>query len=278
MSYAADKEDEERVGASCGIDALKSEEEDYEHDEEESNECADETHDRKLFTQPDSSYGECPLCFLPLQLDPSKSSFFTCCSSLICRGCLFAQHVSNMNDDRCPFCREPAIVEEMDKRMMKRVKANDPAAMSEMGRKLRAEGDMDGAIEYWMKAAELGDLMAHWQLGLMYQLGPHGVERDEEKSIYHYEMAAIGGHPLARFTLALNEEDNGNMERAVKHYIIAANLGCDESMKALWKHYSDGNITKENLDATLRTHQAAIDAMKSAQRDAADVVFKNYDQ
>ena len=160
---------------------------------------------------------------------------------------------------------------------MKRVKANDPAAMSEMGRKLITEGDLDGAIEYWMKAAELGDLMAHYKLGSMYQLG-HGVERDEEKSIYHYEMAAIGGHPKARLILALNEEDNGNMERAVKHYIIGANLGCDESMKALWKHYSDGNVTKENLDATLRTHQAAIDAMKSAQRDAADVVFKNYNQ
>jgi hypothetical protein len=57
------------------------------------------------------------------------------------------------------------------------------------------------------------------------------------------------------------------MERAVKHYIIAANLGYDKSMKALWKHYSEGNITKEDLDATLRTHQAAIDPRKSEQRE-----------
>ena len=47
-------------------------------------------------------------------------------------------------------------------------------------------------------------------------------------------------------------------------------------MKKLWKHYSLGNITKENLDSTLRTHQAAIDAMKSAQRDEAEVAFRKF--
>ena len=56
----------------------------------------------------------------------------------------------------------------------------------------------------------------------------------------------------------------------MKHFIIAAKLGYDESMKELWKHYSRGNITKDDLDATLRTHQAALDEMKSTQRDAAE--------
>ena len=32
----------------------------------------------------------------------------------------------------------------------------------------------------------------------------------------------------------------------------------------------DGHITKEEYEATLRSHQAAIDATKSAQRDAAE--------
>ena len=59
------------------------------------------------------------------------------------------------------------------------------------------------------------------------------------------------------------------MERAVKHWIISARLGEIDSMKALWGQYAQGNITKEDLEATLRTHQAAIDAMKSPQREAA---------
>jgi hypothetical protein len=38
-------------------------------------------------------------------------------------------------------------------------------------------------------------------------------------------------------------------------------------MKILWKRYACGDITKEDLDATIRTHQAAIDETKSEQRD-----------
>lgn len=87
---------------------------------------------------------------------------------------------------------------------------------------------------------------------------------------YHWEKAAIGGHPVARYNLAYIEEKNGSIERSVKHFTIAANLGHDKSMKALWKHYSAGHISKGDLDATLRSHQAAIDETKSAQRDEAE--------
>jgi hypothetical protein len=45
-------------------------------------------------------------------------------------------------------------------------------------------------------------------------------------------------------------------------------------MKALWKEFKDGYITKEDLDATLRSHQDALNAMKSAQRDAAEVALQ----
>jgi ribulose bisphosphate carboxylase small subunit len=64
--------------------------------------------------------------------------------------------------------------------------------------------------------------------------------------------------------------ENGRPERAVKHLIIAANLGCDRSMKQLWKCYSEGYISKDELTVTLRTHQAAINATKSPQRKAAE--------
>ena len=98
----------------------------------------------------------------------------------------------------------------------------------------------------------------------------NGVEKDKEKEVYHWEKAAIGGNPIARHELACIEEENGNIERAVKHYIIAANLGHEESMEALWTFYPAGYITKEKLESTLRTHKAAIDATKSSQRDAAE--------
>jgi TPR repeat protein len=231
---------------------------------------AKELHDRKLFTQPDiSHHGECPLCFLPLPLDASKSILHQCCSKLICDGCAYVHHVQDRNRN-CPFCREPVFQDDDEhrKRMMERVKANDPVAMSQMGGIRYNEGDYDVSVEYWAKSAELGDMEAHFRLGVIYM--KEGVEKDEEKAVYHYEKAAIGGHPTARHNLGCYEEENGNIERAVKHFIIAANLGDEGSMKKLWKHYSCGNIAKEDLEATLRTHKAAIDAMKSPEREAAE--------
>jgi hypothetical protein len=232
-------------------------------------------HDRKLFTQPDETYlGECPICFLPLPLGPKTSTLHTCCSKVICNGCRYARERSN-GGGSCPFCREPAPKDDVEliKRMMKRVKANDPAAMRLLGQKCYKEGNYDGAVNYWTKAADLGDAVVHYKLGVMYWQG-EGVEKNEEKVVYHFEIAAIGGHPGARYNLGYIEGGNGNIERAVKHFIIAANLGDEDSMKGLWKHYSAGNITKEDLEATLRTHQAAIDAMKSEQREEAERYLK----
>ncbi len=249
-----------------------------EHREEHAGECkirAKELHDRKLFTQPDGTHlGECPLCFLPMPIDEREYMFWSCCSSCICLGCLMANFTSNKFEfekaGSCPFCRTPASKSkgEPRKRMMKRIKANDSAAMTRMAVECHKEGDYERELEYLTKAAELEDADAHYELGNMYDKG-EGVEKDEEKAVYHFEKAAIGGHPHARNNLACVEEDNYNTERAVKHFIIAASLGYDGSMKALWGHYSLGNITKEDLDATLRAHQAAIDAMKSPQRKIA---------
>jgi TPR repeat protein len=174
----------------------------------------------------------------------------------------------------CSFCREtlPKDDEEIDRRKMKRVEAGDAAAMVEVGVDRRCEGDYDTALQYFTDAAKLGDVEAHYHLGVMYEKG-EGVEEDEEKEVYHYEMSAIGGDPSARFNLGNHEERSGRDDRAVKHWIISAKLGHIRSMEALWEHYKLGNITKQDLEATLRTHQAALDAMKSPQREAAQAAF-----
>jgi hypothetical protein len=227
-------------------------------------------HDKRLFRQPDGGHlGECPLCFLPLPLAPEKTTFKSCCSKIVCDGCCYA-HLISKGGDRCPFCRElaPGDDEDNNSRTMKRIKAGDPLAMREMGTALSLEGDYDGAFEYWTKAAELGDVGAHYQLSCSYMHGA-GVKKDEEKEVYHLEKAAIGGHAKARYNLGWYEEENGNIERAAKHFIIAANLGYEKSMEVLREYYTDGNITKDDLEATRRTHKAAIDAMKSPQREEA---------
>ncbi len=62
----------------------------------------------------------------------------------------------------------------------------------------------------------------HFKLSLMYYAG-HGVQKNIEKEIHHLEEAAIGGHPRARYNLGCKEwNNNGNVERAAKHWIVAA--------------------------------------------------------
>ena len=253
----------------------KCQENHREQHEEDCKKRKAELHDKELFEQPEGTHlGECPICFIPLPLDQTKYSFYSCCCKLMCNGCSYADCMNNRRN-RCPFCREPVVrgEEQNYKRVMERVKANDPNALTRMGVIRCKEGDYETAAEYFKEAAELGDASAHCRLGLMYYTG-EGVEKDEENAIYHLEKASICGNPDARHGLALIEGRNGNTERAVKHLIIAANLGHEKSMKALWKIYSAGNITKEELDVTLRGHHAAIDATKSAQRDAAEAYYR----
>jgi len=230
--------------------------------------------DELLFRQPVSSHlGDCPICFLPLSIDQNQSKLKSCCSEAICKGCSQAHCLHQLQQRQyptCPFCRHPVpkSQEEANKNMMKRAVANDPAALSGMGRLYCNEGEYETAFDYLTKAAALGDMDAHYNLSRLYQEG-QGVEKDEEKELYHLEEAAIAGHPTARYSLACIEMMNDRFVRAVKHHIIAANLGYDDSIQALKEFYKRGLVSKEDFAAALRGHQAAVDATKSPQREAA---------
>ncbi len=157
---------------------------------------------------------------------------------------------------------------------MKRIKENnDPAAMNHMGRKCSDEGDHKRALKYYTKAAGLGDVDAHYNLSVMYSDG-EGVEKDMKRQFYHLEEAAIGGHPQARYNLALYEAKNGRFERAKKHFIIAANLGDHVSLQDIKQLYVQAVVSKEEYTAALRAYQAAINETKSAERDEAEAFMK----
>ena len=64
------------------------------------------------------------------------------------------------------------------------------------------------------------------------------------------------------------------LDRAVKHFIIAAKLGDDDSLDALKKGYKKGYVSKEDFAAALRAHQAAVDATKSPQREEGEAFLR----
>jgi hypothetical protein len=257
----------------CSVDCQKN---DRSRHKKECKKRLAEMHNRKLFEQPDSSHlGECPICCLPFSLDPTKSTLMSCCSKIICNGCSYANTKREFLgglQHRCAFCREPAPErddEEGDRRVMERIKKNDPVAMAQMAKRHEKGGDFGKALEYYTKATELGDMTAHFGLGAMYYNG-EGVEEDKKKGIHHLEQAAIGGHPGARSILGFYDMENGRMERAVKHLIIASNLGCHFSLTRIKDLFVKGIVSKEDYAAALRAYQAAVDATKSAEREAAE--------
>ncbi len=155
---------------------------------------------------------------------------------------------------------------------MKRIKANDPNAIFDQAFDEYKKGNYDVSFEWFSKTAELGDASAHYWLSQFYQDGIV-VDKDEENAIFHLEEAAIGGHTGARHNLGCYElKTAGNIERSVKHFLIAAAQGVDESIKALMELFKikKGFLSKDDLTAALRAHQAAVDATKSPQREEAE--------
>ena len=88
------------------------------------------------------------------------------------------------------------------------------------------------------------------------------------------EEAAIGGHANARYNLGNYEAVNGNFQRAIKHFIIAANLGSDDALDAVKHGFESGIFNKDDYEAALRGHQAAVDATKSEKREEAYAFYE----
>ena len=259
----------------CSVDCQKT------HRPQHKKACkkrARELREKKLFEQPERSHlGDCPICFLPLPLDYNKTLITTCCGKVICKGCDYANDLREAEESlepTCLYCRQPTpeSVEEADKNLMERVKANDSAAIRKMASTFFLNGNHTTSFEYYDKAARLGDMHAHYQIALMYEEGS-GVDRDVKKYIHHLEEASIGGHAQARMDLAKYELENCGpigMMKSVKHCIIVANLGDVPAMKMLRSFFSRNLISRDEFSATLLAHQAAVEAMKSPQRETAE--------
>ena len=84
--------------------------------------------------------------------------------------------------------------------------------------------DHNKAMEMWNQGADLGHAGAHHSIADAYLHGK-GVEKDDKKAKPHLELDAMGGHEMARYSIGINEYNDGNMNRAMRHFMIAARAG-----------------------------------------------------
>ena len=241
---------------------------------------AADLHDIELFKQPPpSQYGDCPICFLRLPSLGSGSTYYSCCGKTVCCGCVHAPVYDDQGnvivEKTCPFCRtpRPASEKEVIERTTKRAELDDPIAIYNLGCYHRdGRGgfpqDYNKAFELWQQAGELGHSEAYVCLGYAYDHG-RGIEVDETKARYYYELGAMGGSAVARNNLGSMEGEAGNIERAIKHLIIAVRGGYNKSLEMIQKMYTNGHATKDDYTKALQLYQSYLLEIKSVHRDKA---------
>ena len=175
----------------------------------------------------------------------------------------------------CPFCRTPPPTNDAAVMAMfqARVAKKDPEAINFLGEKychgkLGLQKDMRRAVKRWSEAAELGSIPALYSLGVAHDRG-EGVEQDEAKAVEFFTKAAIRGHVEARHTLGFIEKEKGNGDRAVRHCMISAKMGYEDSLENIKRMFKAGFATKDQYAEALRGYQDAVEEMKSHDRDEA---------
>ena len=188
--------------------------------------------------------------------------------------------------DWCAFCRDvaPTSKAEMLEMMKTGMSSGDAKAISDLGYQYRdgAMGlpkDRVMALKMWHEAVSIkpGLIETHFSIAEAYLFG-RGAEKDIEKVIHHWKLAAIGGHERARYNLGLAELRNGNIDVARKHFEISARAGdddllkdnhrramklfivaardeYDDALKGVREGYKDGYVTKYEYASTLRAHK-----------------------
>jgi len=242
--------------------------------------------DDELFKDPPLQR-DCPICFLPMPYAPGacgvNTSYQLCCGKIICDGCLLVDTTDDSDDKRentvinnncCPSCQLPTHYSNEDfmERCMKRMQLNDSLSYYTLGCAYNKghyglTKDMNKTLELWNKAADLGCIRAHTSLAISHHVG-QGVNKDTNKAIHHWKIAAVNGHEKARHNLGIMEEHGGNVEKAMKHYIIAAKAGFDPSLMEVEHGYKAGHLTEEEYASVLNAHRSQ-DEMKSDQREKA---------
>ena len=153
---------------------------------------------------------------------------------------------------------------------MNRVEANDSGATCRLGNfyyngQLGLQQDQETAIDLWKEAAKFGSNEAHFYLGMIYDEDEGG---DLKKAKFHCEAAAMAGHEVARYKIGSLEAKSGNMERAMKHWRIAALAGSYHALRQLIICFEKGLVSRESISSTLLAYNNSCVEVRSEARDA----------
>ena len=89
-----------------------------------------------------------------------------------------------------------------------------------------------------------------------------------KKAKFHFEVAAMAGDEEAGCNLGFMEYKSGNVERDLKHWMIAVSAGYYEAMYHLQIEFEQCFISRAQIDSTLIAYNNSCAKMRSEARDA----------
>ncbi|KAL9186895.1 hypothetical protein ACHAXT_010615 [Thalassiosira profunda] len=203
----------------------------------------------------------------------------------VCSSCIDVQiehevdlEASVASDDEsllCAFCRADLPKnqgEEMD-RLKRRMQANDANAFYFLAGyysdgKCGLQQNQEKAMELYFQAADRGCVEAQYLIGKNYlNQVDFDLELNKQRAEKYFEIAAMGGHDIARNTLGGFALEKSQLEKALAHWFIGARVGVDLSLENIRRAFMRGMVAKETYEVALRAHHNATEEMKSDQRE-----------
>jgi len=213
----------------------------------------------------------CPICLEDWDVN-ANPIFRVCCCRRVCRSC------EDKIENACPLCRLPCPKSNAEQlaRLRRHVENEVPEAIAHLGNAYRS-GDYGlvksdkKAAKIWKRAAELGDVHATRELGVLYDRGS-GVKLDKKKAERLYRATADRGDAVAQFNLGNLLYSEKKCEEALRYYALAADQGLTPGENNLGYCYMDGAGTEVDLGkARYWFERAAAKGDETSTRNLADL-------
>jgi TPR repeat protein len=213
----------------------------------------------------------CPVCLENWDMN-ELDTVLVCCCKEVCVSCAEKLVSAGLP---CPLCRTPRP-ESHDQAlaMLRRHVENDnPVAISHLGN-CYAKGHLGlvpshkKAARLSQRAADLGDVFAMNNLGVLYKLG-QGVKLDKKKAVKYYRMAADRGHAIAQCNLGqclrLGDGVAQDDAEAFRFCKLAADQGFTDAEHNLGCMYVNGDgVARDVAEADRWFERAAAKGCEGA--------------
>ena len=134
--------------------------------------------------------------------------------------------------------------------------------------------DQGKCIDLLCQSADLGNAVSQYQLGNYHLTGEMGLEQNKEEALQHYQKAAECGDLMAWYTLGVTEHNKGNRAAALRRLRVSASGGLRRPMDGLIAYFENGLLQHGDLAETLQAFYRSRAEMKSKERDKCIVYFK----